>query len=152
MLVIAAALASSAATDGVRLDPQLQDFLDAKFQVVTNTSDIPHYIFKSFNRNAHLSKKDIANPNERFNATDIPNGFPNARLIMAGQSDQQYFIFYEEGGIGYHTGIVLFLSDGESAAMVWQGVGSQRIESIEALKQRIRDGEFTKVPEHDSEQ
>jgi hypothetical protein len=58
----------------------------------------------------------MADRGEDFNATDvIMKPAPSRRFIRAGKSRGHWFLWYEQGGIAYWKGIVLF--DGARIAM-----------------------------------
>jgi mono/diheme cytochrome c family protein len=85
--------------------------LDGEFTIEKTVDHFPDSLKSAF---AHLAKEadfKMANPGEKFEATDaLSSGpaLPRRRLIFAGISKNRYFIHYEHGGIGYHCDVVVF--------------------------------------------
>jgi len=52
--------------------------------------------------------KRLAAPGEPFNATDVIDGRPSRRLLLAGRSGTMQFVAYERGGRGHHVVLVVF--------------------------------------------
>ncbi|MCE3259096.1 MAG: hypothetical protein K0S12_737 [Bacteroidetes bacterium] len=75
-----------------------QAILHPDFKTIGNAKEIDSAIT---NRLPELKSKHIANPNEKFNATDNGGG-PRRRLYFAGFLNNRWIISYEHGGRGYH--------------------------------------------------
>ena len=60
-------------------------------------------------RLAHMSKFEMAEPGEKFQATDVVSGnLPWRRLILGAYSQTRCLISYEKGGIGLSRQVVFF--------------------------------------------
>jgi hypothetical protein len=83
----------------------------------------------------------MANPGQRFNATDFiyDSSVPRKRLIFAGVSQDKCFIYYEQGGIGLSSLVALFKLKSTKIEPVWNGhCGGAK--GIEGLRSEVAKG------------
>ncbi len=100
-----------------------QTFLTADYRIVQKVADLPAGIRKLYTVNGG-SRVAIADPGERFEATDVITDpdLPRRRLIFAGVAQGRAFIHYEEGGIGHSYIVELFrLESPDLARGLWRG-------------------------------
>jgi|GEM_PF-3835832 len=107
-----------------------------EFKSNDKISDIITALKVSVNTN---DKNIIANPNGKFNKTDIVKvkNLPWRRLIFAGKSKQYCFIYYEVGGIEYHISFIMFRLDKDKLNPVLALTMYKKMESTEQLKKFI---------------
>jgi len=84
--------------------------LKGDYQVVKSFYDLPKdvriAILPEPSKSVRLGR--MANPNERFNSTDvIEDDLPMRRFITGGFSKDYAFVFYEHGGRGYNQPFVI---------------------------------------------
>jgi hypothetical protein len=99
-----------------------QGFLTADYRIVQKVADLPAGIRKLYTVKGG-SRVAIADPGERFEATDVITDpdLPRRRLIFAGVGQDRAFIHYEEGGIGHSYLVELFrLESPDSAVGLWR--------------------------------
>ena len=84
-------------------------FLQDEYVVYTTVDSIPKPIIDTFSSYPDVGIP-MADPGEDYNETDVEDkpGLPFSRLIFAGHSDQNWFVFSEEGGIARHNKLVLY--------------------------------------------
>jgi len=113
-----------------------QAFLTADYRIVRKVADLPTGIRKLYTVKGG-SRVAIADPGERFEATDVitdPN-LPSRRLKFAGVAQDRAFIHYEEGGIAHSYIVELFhLEPRETAVGLWSG-SCGPAKSLEEIKQ-----------------
>jgi hypothetical protein len=88
----------------------LGTFKATPFQKVDRLEGLPGSVRQAVH---DLLKSSIANPGEKWNATDVildPQR-PPRRLIFAGTSQSLWFMYYEHGGRGRHDHILLIGKD-----------------------------------------
>lgn len=88
----------------------IDEFLQDEFVIYTTLDSIPAPIFNAIPTTSSEAVTVMADPGEDYNETDTvenPN-LPFSRLIFAGQSDQIWFIYSEEGGVGRYNRLVLY--------------------------------------------
>jgi hypothetical protein len=84
----------------------------------------------------------MANPNERFNGTDvIEEDLPMQRFITGGFSDSYAFVFYEQGGFIYSQPLVVMRRNGGKANIIFSGNGGGK--TLDNLKSFIKKGKIT---------
>ena len=90
-------------------------FLSAEFKTHLELRDLPPNLYSKLFE--ILDGQKMANPNERFNATDvvIHAEIPHRRLILAGSSRDLAFVYYEHGGIGHHEHLLIFRRGSDDA-------------------------------------
>ena len=100
-----------------------QRFLGADYRIAQKVADLPAGIRKLYTVKGG-SRVAIANPGERFEATDVITDpdLPTRRLIFAGVAQDRAFIHYEEGGKPHSYIVELFrLESSELAVGLWRG-------------------------------
>jgi hypothetical protein len=66
----------------------------------------------------------LADRGQPFQATDIVTGEPTRRLVLAGRSDADAFVVYEQGGRGHHLVFVMFDTRGQVPRPVLRASGT----------------------------
>ena len=103
--------------------PKVRQFLEGDFAVIRDTKSLPQPVRQAFTE-AGGSRLVLANPTQRFEATDVirDTSLPRKRLIFAGVSGNKCFVHYEQGGLG-HSFLVSFfeLTSVDSMRPIWQG-------------------------------
>jgi mono/diheme cytochrome c family protein len=84
--------------------------LDGDFTIEKDVNRLPDNLKVAFARLAKEHTFKMANPGEKFEATDDISdpGLPSRRLILAGFSKDRYFINYEKGGIALTLRMAVF--------------------------------------------
>jgi hypothetical protein len=114
-----------------------QTFLRADYRIVRKVVDLPVGIRKLYTAKGG-SRVAIADPGERFEATDVITDpdLPRRRLIFAGVAQDRAFVHYEEGGIGHSYIVELFRLESPGLAVgLWKGYRgpSKNLEEMKRL-------------------
>jgi hypothetical protein len=114
-----------------------QTFLTADYRIVQKVAHLPAGIQKLYTVKGG-SRVAIADPGERFEATDVVTDpdLPRRRLIFAGVAQDCAFIHYEEGGIPHSYIVELFrLQSPDLAVGLWRGYRgpSKNLEEMKRL-------------------
>jgi hypothetical protein len=124
--------ASSVAIDLSKLQLQLTDRSlpkQVEFVPVSSVAALPETVRARIGR-------EMANPGERFNATDvIRSGLPMRRLIFAGVSGSYYLVHYEFGGRGHYYVTALLDQSDQRATALWASVSAEKFASMEEFNQ-----------------
>lgn len=117
--------------------------LDGDFTIEYKVDRLPDSLKSAFARLAKQPEFKMANPDEKFEATDYISDpeLPTRRLIFAGVSKNRYFIHYEHGGRGYHHDVVVFdvNPDGKVSFL---GSGSGRAKDLAQLRALVSSKSF----------
>lgn len=118
-------------------------FLAADYEILQTISDLPAGIRSLYTvkGGSHIA---MANPGERFEATDVITDptLPRRRLIFAGVSQDRAFVHYEQGGIAHSYVIELFrLEPSQTAVGVWRGYCGPA-KSLTDLRQLMSAGDY----------
>lgn len=91
----------------LKYDKQRQD-LERDPEFMADSPEVRAAFFKVFNWK-------IANPGEPWSPTDdiVDLSLPRRRLIYAGVSPLLWFVFYEHGGIGHHSHLLVIGKDSQ---------------------------------------
>jgi mono/diheme cytochrome c family protein len=118
--------------------------LDGDFTIEYKVERLPDSLKSAFARLAKESEFKMANPGEKFEATDYISapGLPNRRLIFAGVSKNRYFIHYEHGGIGYHCDVVVFDVNPEEKVSFLGGGSGDRAKDLAQLRTIVSSKTF----------
>ena len=94
----------------------IDEFLQDEFVIYATVDSIPEPIINAIPKTSDRAVTVMVDPGEDYNVTDTIEypELPFSRLIFAGRSDQIWFVYSEEGGIGRHEKLVLYrYSDGQ---------------------------------------
>ena len=123
----------------------MQEFLDGDFRIVRDMKALPEPVVKAFTEEGG-SRLTIANPGERFEATDViwDKSLPRRRLLFAGISGVKSFVLYERGGIGLSHILALFqLGTASTTPAMWQTFCVPAA-SLEELRTHISQGKCSR--------
>ncbi|WP_035657355.1 hypothetical protein [Flavobacterium seoulense] len=113
------------------------------FRISFDKAEIPKQLFEIF----YKWKNDpflIANPNEKFNATDeINNSLPNRQLTSIFQNKEYLILNYKHGGFGFHHHIIWCKIDNDKISDIWICTTSNHIDNYLILKENIEN--FTRI-------
>ena len=129
----------------------MQQFLDGDFRIVRDMKALPEPVVKAFTERGG-SRLTIANPGERFEATDVrilpwDESVPRRRLLFAGISGDKSFVFYDRGGIGLSHILALFqLGAASTTPAMWRTycVPAVPAASLEELRAHISQGKCSR--------
>jgi mono/diheme cytochrome c family protein len=119
--------------------------LDRDFSIEKEVSRLPDGLKSAFVSLAKMPDFKMANPGEKFQATDvIEAGLPDRRLIFAGISKDRYFIHYEKGGV-YHAfyEVVFDVSPDGKVSFLWGGSGTRAAKDLAELRTLISSKAFS---------
>lgn len=89
--------------------PEPERTLSSTLTLVKTTAELPDSCKAAFMRLAHMSKFEMAEPGEKFEATDVVSGnLPRRRLMLGAYSQTRCLISYEKGGWGLSRKVVFF--------------------------------------------
>jgi len=123
-------------------DSVRQHFLDGDFKIVTKVSYLPDIVVRAFTEEGG-SRLLIANPGERFEATDVIGdaSVPRKRLIFAGIAGGKCFVYYMQGGRGLMYVVEYFgQSPTESMKLLWKGYCQFPAVDIKDLRRCVNQG------------
>jgi len=117
-----------------------QDLLNDTDQPVSVAEAIPSSVTKQLARVSGDPGFRLANPNERFNATDIIlKDRANRRLCFATKSATHYLVCYERGGYVKSKCVVAVRLVGQSLTTpVWAAMVPNECNTLEGLRQAYR--------------
>jgi mono/diheme cytochrome c family protein len=123
--------------------------LDGDFAIEYKVERLPGSLKSAFARLAKQPEFKMANPGEKFEATDNISdpALPTRRLIFAGISKNRYFIHYGHGGIGYHCDVVVFDVNPEGIVS-FLGAGSGRAKDLAQLRALVSSNAFGNSDNH----
>lgn len=116
-----------------------EHLLDGQIKVVSKTEGIPANVKQAFSKIARQPSFDMANPGQKFQATDVVlRKLPWRRLVFAGVQDDRWFVHYERGGIAhsYHV-IALKVDPHGDAHFVWGCSVADSAKSLEQLRTMV---------------
>jgi hypothetical protein len=99
-----------------------REFLDGDFVIIKDVKAMPRPVLQVFTE-VGGSRPIIANPGERFEATDVisDSSIPRKRLIFAGISGKKCFVHYEQGGLGLSSIVAFFeITSPDSMKPIWR--------------------------------
>lgn len=101
----------------------INHLLDGECHQVRSGRDLPEAIRNAFATLTREKTFELAEPGERFQATDVGEpGLPRRRLILAGWCGTRWFIHYEHGGIGLSRMVVVMDRGANgTVTVVWGG-------------------------------
>jgi len=110
------------------------------FSGISSVKEIPASVLMKFAEIAKDPNLKIANPGEKFQATDVISeaGLSSRRLIFGGISKEYCVLHYERGGRAHSYYVILFKRSGNDASFLWGGVTNQKIRNLSALRELIR--------------
>lgn len=99
-------------------DSLLAKIQQDSFAVSYNKKDIPKLIKKKLKCLSQWFA--LANPNEKYNATDVIIGHrPSRQLIFMAKSANIFIITYNHGGLGWHQDIFIAQFNGNTITQIW---------------------------------
>jgi hypothetical protein len=126
---------------------EIESFVSGNFAIINRMEDLPASV-SVFYKEADGKRFTIANPGERFEATDViyDASVPRRRLIFAGVVGDKCFVHYEEGGRGLHSDLDLFkLTSPARAESVRSGtcldVSERAVKDVVGLKKLVASGD-----------
>ncbi len=100
----------------------------------------------SFKEISEIVDGHMAEPNEKFNATDqILDVLPSRRFITGGYSRDYAFVFYERGGINYHTPLVIVSRSRGEAKVIFMGGPWREVKSFDELRLLIKNHKICEI-------
>jgi hypothetical protein len=117
-----------------------QAFLTAKYSLVTTVARIPPAVLTYLSaRMKHDAR--LANPEERFNSTDIiDTRYPMRRLVLAGVESRSWFVSYEHGGRGYHRHLVVFTRSGDRVKLAYARTSCLKLQRLRSYDSSSKPG------------
>jgi hypothetical protein len=103
-------------------DLAVREFLQGDFVIIKDVKALPGPVLQVFTEIGG-SRPIIANPGERFEATDVisDSSIPRKRLIFAGISGKKCFVHYEQGGLGLSSIVAFFeITSPDSMKPIWR--------------------------------
>lgn len=114
------------------LDRFIAKIQEDKFNITNNKHQIPGFIKDELDRYAYGF--EIANPDERWHATDVIIGnYPRRKLMFLAKSSDLLVFQYKLGGIGTSLHLVLIEFRKGVITDIWKGAGGDDIKTIPDL-------------------
>lgn len=113
-------------------DSLLAKIQQDSFTVSYNKKDIPGFIKEEFKcLNAYFA---LANPGEKYNATDIiTRGLPSRQLIFMAKSANIFIITYNHGGWGWHQHILIACFTGSTITNLWASQANGDLNTVKSV-------------------
>jgi hypothetical protein len=112
------------------------------FNIVTDVAELPSPVRAAFQESGG-DRILIANPHQRFNSSDVLGdpAVPRERLMFAGISNHEVFVFYERGGIGLSYVTDAFRLDEQVAEPLWRIYCVRPASDLSELRKLVGGGE-----------
>ena len=130
-------------TNRILTNQNLDQFLSLlktdSLRITFNKDDIPEFIKAELDCLTHNFR--IANPKERYNATDvIDKDLPGRQLIFLGLGKNLFLMQYYIGGIGKSTNLLLVKFNSEQILEIWKGFGLDDTKNIKDIPNFLETG------------
>lgn len=149
VLMLAAARAGLAqSTVPVTVPPATQAHVRGeRFQVVSAVRGLPLGVREELQRMFGGSAMAIADPGERFQATDDISdpSLPTRRLGVAGCSQDHCLVYYERGGIAHVWHVVLFYWTPEGTRVEAGGIAPAGLRTVDELRTAVLSGRLARA-------
>jgi len=124
---------------------EAQRLLKGHCDLVTSTAALPKTLRNAFAKITNTPDFALANPSEKYQVTDVIDDpkLPWRRMVIAGNCDGNWFVHYEQGGIGHSYALVLFRPDSKGEMeFVWGGRGFYKARNCDELRSAIATKRF----------
>ncbi len=152
LCILLAVVGNIFATDSdVEFDKKTKKiFLAQTFKIMNRKEAIPdkwlNFAFQCMPEHFYFAHfLFMANPDQPFEETDVVSDprLPNTRLIFAGYNKNYFFVYCEQGGIGYNCELLLYkLLGKKKMKFLGRQITYEKIETIEAFKKFISDPKY----------
>ena len=126
-----------------KLSPETKAYLlrENAFGEISSVKDIPASVLAKFAEIAKDPNIKIANPGEKFQATDViyEKGLPSRRLIWGGLSKEYCVVHYEQGGYAHSFRVILLRRSGNDATFLWGGAILDRIKNLLDFRNLLKE-------------
>jgi hypothetical protein len=130
-------------------NPYLLRFMSAKFQLVHRTARVDPAVMTIVQPSAGAER--MAELGERVQFSDVvgPEKLPWHRFVLAGHSDDVWFVVYFEGGFAPMNKFVLLSRDRGKWRVVFAGDLPYKTSTLEQIRRTIRnDGLYVNPTDH----
>ncbi len=116
--------------------------LEGEFEIFDHIDKLPRSVQPAFRDKDH-GRWVIADPGEKFEATDLitDTSLPGRRLIFWGRSDDEIFVYFEQGGLGLSFVVDAFRAGTPDMEPVWRRYCRRVAHNFDDLKNMIGSGE-----------
>lgn len=124
---------------------QKAQILDGEFSTVTAVEKLPKEVSALLAEMFGQKSLEMANPGQKYQATDVGENGPARRLIFAGLSANKCFVYYEKGGRGHgYYVVVLRIGSQKKASFLWAGAGDgdAPAHDLKQLRAQVSAGQF----------
>lgn len=125
-----------------------ENIKDFDWKTLNDKNKIPEQIDDYF-RAAENGPLHIANPDEKFNVTDVVENpdWPSRQLRLLENKNQTWRMVYIQGGIGKSYQFYEFKIQSDTISEITKGVSFENIETNDSLEYYIKKGKvkFKKV-------
>ena len=145
LLIVLAAVSARARPGDPHVCAALEDFLRTSWVAVPGLQDVPGPVIAVLR--ARFGGDDrLADRGGPFKATDLDDGLPTRRLVLAARADDDWFILYERGGRGHYLVLARISSKVDPPRITFAALGSAGVHDgiegwhvdLEALKEALR--------------
>jgi hypothetical protein len=135
---------SWAFADSLHISPDDRQAVSQTSSFITKykIDSIPPAVQAAFSKEVHDVKFSMADPGEKWQATDAitESGLPRRRLIFVSLSKTHCLVHYERGGIGHSFHIVLFRLERSRARLVWRAAVNSKLKGMTEVSTAIQKG------------
>ena len=118
------------------------DWLQVDYEPLKSLKAVPAAVLKALLLKMPYDPR-LADQGEKFNVIDVVDSrIPMRRFAFGGKSSQCILICYEHGGRSHHYHLVVFAVGGETPQVVFAGRPGQRVQTINEVKELVRQGKL----------
>jgi cell division protein FtsB len=118
------------------------------FRVYRSVANIPDSVRSAFAKAADENSFLMADPNGRWEATDVIRDpqLPRRRLASAAVSEELCLLFYEHGGIGKNDNVAVFRISDDHAEPIWHAYVARDVGNPTALTKALQEKSYREAP------
>jgi len=120
----------------------------SNFRVYRSVANVPDPVRSSFAKAADENSFLMADPNGRWEATDVIRDprLPRRRLASVAIAEELCFLFYEHGGTGKNDNVAAFRISDDHAEPIWHAYVSDDVDNPAALAKAIQEKRYRGAP------
>ncbi len=118
------------------------------FRVHGSVADIPNSVRSAFAKAADESDFLMADPNSRWEATDVIRApqLPRRRLASVAISGELCLLFYEHGGTGKNDNVAAFHISENHAEPIWHAYVPHEVVNPAGLTKALQEKRYREAP------
>lgn len=120
----------------------------SNFRVYRSVANVPDSVRSAFAKAADENSFLMADPNGRWEATDVIRDpqLPRRRLASAAVNEGLCLLFYEHGGIGKDDNVAVFRISDDHAEPIWHAYVAHDVGNPTALTKALQEKSYRESP------